>query len=113
MFWRVINIRVVVKRYAPRMIISVFILDRGSWNIITFLNAVSPTTKGLYFIIDAIFSGIASIERIMLDDIKKAMLKDIEAIIAVSSELNIWPISMPSKIKKDIIRKRINGVKRP
>ena len=75
----------------------------GSWKINIFLSRVSDKTKGVYCIIFPISFGIASIDIIMLEDIRKRMPAQTDAMTPVSSELKIWPMIAPIIIKKELI----------
>ena len=89
--------------YKLRINNSDIIFVSGSWKIDIFLNVVSARTNGVYWIILPSALGIASTDIIMLEDIRKIIPVQTEAITPVSSELKICPMIIPAKIKKELI----------
>ena len=47
--------------------------------------------------------GIASIDMIILEEIKKIIPIQTDAITPVSSELNMWPIIIPVRMKNELV----------
>ena len=93
---------------------SAIIFTRGNWKIAIFLNAVSARTNGVNWIMLPNAFGIASMDIIMLDEIKKIIPIHTEAITPVSSELNVWPITIPVSMKNELVNKievkvKLNG----
>ena len=76
---------------------------------------VSAKTKGVYRIIPPSIFGIASIDIIILEEIRKMIPIQTEAMTPVSSELNMFPIIIPARIKNELIIKiegkvKLNGM---
>jgi len=73
-------------------------------NSIVCLNRDSPSTKGLYFTISLIVTGKVSRGRTVLEKNNRTVATDIEAMFAVSDDLNTYPINIPIKMKTEDIR---------
>ena len=93
--------------YAKRNNISFNKAGYCAWNKIAFLRRFSDITKGLYCAICLTYSGMLSKGRMTDERNKNTLPTDIEASVAVSSDIKIYPLSIPMNVKKVVISNKI------
>jgi len=75
-----------------------------------FRRRLSPSTKGLNCARFLIYSGIDSRGRITFDKKRKILPREMAANVEVSSEVKMYPIIMPTKVKNVIHKSKITAV---
>ena len=84
-------------------------LENPSLNNIIFFNAVSPKIKGLNWTTSLIAPGSVSIGKIVFEKNNNNAPTEIAPIFAVSPDLNIYPIIIPSKTNTLPVKNEVNN----
>ena len=97
-------------RYPPSVVTSFIALWSGFPKIISCLRTFSAKTNGLYIATPAIVRDKLSNGTRKEENNKKILAIEMDASVAVSSEINKYPTHIPNKINTELITPNANNI---